>query len=91
MKSVAEKLCAVGKWLVKILLKPKVQSLECTKVLQKIMLLPMLMFCGSKTIVYNMKYRLKVQKIQMDNIRGLLGEKITGKIRKENIRKMCSV
>src|SRR5678815_3940588 len=40
---------------------------------------------GSETMVWNKKYRSKVQCVQMDNLRGMLGVKRINKVRNEYI------
>ena len=47
-------------------------SLECMRVLHENLLIPVLMY-GSELMVWSEKYRSKVQAVQMDNLRGVLG------------------
>src|SRR5678816_947056 len=54
------------------------------------MLLPVL-FYSSETMVWNKKYRSKVQCVQMDNLRGVLGVRRIDKMRNEHIRVLCGV
>src|SRR5678816_3860301 len=42
-------------------------------------------------MVWNKRYRSKVQCVQMDNHRGMLGVKRINKIRNERIRELCGV
>src|SRR5678815_1751450 len=65
-------------------------SLECARVLHEGMLLPVLMY-SSETMVWKKGYRSKVQCVQMDNLRGVLGVKRIDKIRNEGIRELCGV
>jgi hypothetical protein len=65
-------------------------SLACSRVLHESMLVPVLMY-GSETMVWNPKYRSKVQAVQMDNLRGVLGIRRTDKMRNEYIREVCGV
>src|SRR5678816_1585400 len=46
---------------------------------------------SSETMVWNKKYRSKVQCVQMDNLRGMLGVKRIDKMRNERFRKLCGV
>src|SRR5678815_3332921 len=68
----------------------KRQSLECAMVLHEGMLLPVLMY-NSETIVWNKWYRSKVQCVQMDNLRAVLGVRRIDKMRNERIRELCGV
>src|SRR5678816_4185262 len=52
------------------------------------MLLPVLLY-GSETIFWNKKYRSKVQCVQMDNLRSMLGVRRINKMRNERIRELC--
>src|SRR5678815_5559529 len=65
-------------------------SLECARVLHESMLLPVLMY-SSETMVWNKRYRSKVQCVQMDNLRGVLGGRRIDKMRSERIRELCGV
>ena len=65
-------------------------SIGCTSVLHESMLLPVLMY-GSEAMVWNPKYRSKVQAVQMDNLRSVLGGRRIDKMRNERIREMCGV
>src|SRR5678815_232284 len=53
---------------IKSLVDVKGLSLECTRVLHECMLLPVLMY-SSETMVWNKRYRSKVQCVQMENLR----------------------
>ena len=75
---------------IKSLVNAKSLSLECTRVLHESLLLPVLMY-GSEAMVWNPKYRSKVQAVQMDNLRGILGGKRIDKMRNEHIRELCGV
>ena len=75
---------------IKSLVNEKCLSLKCTRILHESMLLPVLLD-GSETMVWNKKYRSKVQAVQMDNLRSVLGLKRTDKIRNEFIRNTCGV
>ena len=75
---------------IKSLVNVKGLSLECARVLHEGMLLPVLLY-GSETMVWNKKYRSKVQCVQMDNLRGMLGVKRINKVRNERIREWCGV
>src|SRR5678815_4220734 len=57
---------------IKPLVDVKRLSLECARVLCEGMLLPVLVY-SSETMVWNKRYRSKVQCLQMDNLRGVLG------------------
>ena len=59
---------------IKSLVDVKGLNLECARVLHEGMLLPVLMY-SSETMVWNKRYRSKVQCVQMDNLRGVLGVK----------------
>ena len=54
------------------------------------MLLPVLLY-SSETMVWNKKYRSKVQCVQMDNLRGMLGVRRIDKMMNEHIRDLCGV
>src|SRR5678815_4314459 len=54
------------------------------------MLLPVSLY-SSETMVWNKKYRSKVQCVEMDNLRGVLGVRRIDKMRNERIREMCGV
>src|SRR5678816_2320766 len=69
---------------IKSLVDVKGLSLECAMVLHEGMFLPVLMY-SSKTMVWNRRYRSKVQCVQMDNLRGLLGVRRIDKMRNERI------
>jgi len=75
---------------IKSLVNVKGLSLECARVLHEGMLLPVLLY-GSETMVWNKKYRSKVQCVQMDNLRGVLGVRRIDKERNERIREWCGV
>ena len=75
---------------IKSLVNVKGLSIECTRVLHESMLLPVLMY-GSEAMVWNSKYRSKVQAVQMDNLRGVLGVRRIDKMRNERIRELCGV
>src|SRR5678815_5117333 len=75
---------------IKSLVDVKGLSLECARVLHEGMLLPVLMY-SSETMVWNKRYRSKVQRVQMDNLRGVLGVKRIDKMRNELIRELCGV
>src|SRR5678815_2338385 len=62
-------------------------SLECARVLHEGMLLLVLLY-SSETMVWNKKYRSKVQRVQMDNLRGMLGVRRIDKKRNERIREL---
>ena len=65
-------------------------SLECASVLRDGKLLPVLMY-SSKTMVWNKRYRSKVQCVQMDNLRGVLGVRRIDKMRNERITELYCV
>src|SRR5678815_1193791 len=75
---------------IKSLVNVKELSLECARVLHEGMLLPVLLY-SSETMVWNKKYRSKVQCVQIDNIRGVLGVRRINKIRNYRIRELCGV
>ena len=54
------------------------------------MLLPVLLY-GSESMVWDRTYRSKVQAVQMDNLRSVLGVRRSDKIRNEIIRSICGV
>src|SRR5678816_543145 len=47
--------------------------------------------CSSETLVWNKRYNSKVQCVQMDNLRGVLGVRRIDKMKKERIRELCDV
>src|SRR5678815_6092578 len=57
---------------IKSLVNVKGLSLKSARVLHEGMLLPVLIY-SSETMVWNKRYRSKVQCVQMDNLRGMLG------------------
>ena len=65
-------------------------SLDCVRILHESMLLPVLLY-GSECMVWDRTYRSKVQAVQMDNLRSVLGVKKIDKIRNEFIRTVCGV
>src|SRR5678816_433561 len=73
---------------IKSLVNVKGLSLECARVSHEGMMLPVLLY-SSETMVWNKKYRSKVQCVQMDNLRGVLGVRRIDKIRNELIRELC--
>src|SRR5678816_1241927 len=75
---------------IKSLVNVKGLSLECNRVLHEGMLLPVLLY-SSETMVWNKKYRSKVQCVQMENLRDLLGVRRIDKMRNERIRELCGV
>src|SRR5678815_3865859 len=75
---------------IKSLVNVKGLSLECARVLHEGMLLPVLLY-SSETMVWNKKYRSKVQCVQIDNLRGVLGVRRIDKVRNELIREWCGV
>src|SRR5678815_4983448 len=75
---------------IKSLVNVKGLSLECARALHEGMLLPVLLY-SSETMVWNKKYRSKVQCVQMDNLRDMLGVKRINKMRNELIRELCGV
>src|SRR5678815_4666944 len=54
------------------------------------MLLPVLLY-SSETMVWNKKYRSKVQCVHIHNLRGMLGVRRIDKMRNERIRELCGV
>src|SRR5678815_1121746 len=54
------------------------------------MLLPVLLY-SSETMVCNKKYRSKVQCVQMDSLRDVLGVRRIDKMSNERIRELCGV
>ena len=85
--------CVVGKVVngrkvagaIKSLVDVKGLTLESARVLHEDVLLPVLMY-SSETIVWNKMYRSKVQCVQMDNLKGVLGVRRIDKMRNERIR-----
>src|SRR5678815_5288590 len=75
---------------IKSLVDVKRLSLECARVLREDMLLPVVMY-SSETMVWNKRHRSKVQCVQMNNLRGVLGVRRIDKMRNERIREMCGV
>jgi hypothetical protein len=75
---------------IKSLVNAKGLSLECMKVLHESMLIPVLMY-GSESMVWKKRYRDKMQAVQMDNLRGVLGVRRIDKMRNERIRELCGV
>ena len=64
--------------------------MQCTKVLHESMLVQALMY-GSEVTMWKHKYRTKVQAVQMDNLRSMLGVRRIDKMRNERIRELCGV
>ena len=75
---------------IKTLVNAKGLDIECTRVLHEAMLVQALMY-GSEVMVWEKKYRTKVQAVQMDNLRGMLGVRRIDKMRNERIRELCGV
>ena len=75
---------------IKSLVNAKNLSLKCTRRLHESMLVPVLMY-GSEVTVWCEKNRSRIQAVQMDNLRGVLGVRKTDKMRNEYIREMCGV
>ena len=50
-------------------------QLKCAKVLHETLLVPVLMY-GSETMLWREKERSRVKDVQMDNLRGLLGNRM---------------
>jgi hypothetical protein len=75
---------------IKSLVNAKNLSLECTRRLHESMLIPVLMY-GSEVMVWCQKYRSRIQAVQMDNLRGVLGVRKTDRMRNEYIRELCGV
>src|SRR5678816_3773424 len=75
---------------IKSLVDVKGLSLECAMVLHEGMLLPVLMYSG-ETMVWNKRYRSKVQCVEMDNLMGVLGVRRIDIMRNERIRELCGV
>src|SRR5678816_2452184 len=75
---------------IKSLVNVKGLSLECARVLHESMLLTVLLY-SSETMVWNKKYRSKVQSVLMDNLRGVQGVRRIDKMRNERIRELCGV
>ena len=46
---------------------------------------------GSETIIWKEKERSRIGAVQRDNLRGLLGIRIMGKIPNTRIRQLCGV
>jgi hypothetical protein len=65
-------------------------NLECLKRLHECMLVPVLMF-GSEVMVWSQKNISRVQAVQMDNLRGVLGVRKVDKMRNEYIRELCGI
>ena len=64
-------------------------QLECTRILQETLLVPVLMY-GSETMLWN-KERSRIKAVQMDNLRGLLGIRRMGKFPNVWIKDVCGV
>ena len=60
------------------------QQLECSRVLNETLLVPVLIY-GSETIKWNEKMS-RTRAVQMDNLRGLLGIRIMDKVPNPRIR-----
>ena len=75
---------------IKALVNEKGLSLDCARILQESMLTPVLLY-GSESMVWDKSYRSKVQAVQMDNLRSVLGVRRIDKIRNEFIRSTCGV
>ena len=52
------------------------------------MLLPVLMY-DSKAMVWSQNYKPKLQAVQLDNLRSVLGLRKIDKMRNEAIRELC--
>jgi hypothetical protein len=75
---------------IKSLVNAKSLSIECTRVLHESMLVQTLLY-GSEVTVWCPKYRSRVQAVQMDNLRSVLGVRRIDKMRNERIRELCGV
>ena len=75
---------------IKALVNEKGLSLDCARILHESMLSPVLLY-GSESMVWDKSYRSKVQAVQMDNLRSVLGVRRIDKIRNEFIRSTCGV
>ena len=75
---------------IKSLVNAKGLSLECMRVLHESMLIPVLMY-GSESMVWSDEYRSKMQAVQKDNLRGVLGVRRIDKMMNEFIRELCGV
>ena len=65
-------------------------QLECTRVLHEILFVPVLT-SGSETMLWKEKERSKIQAVQMDNLRGLLGIRRMDRVPNALIRELCGV
>ena len=54
------------------------------------MIIPVPMY-GSETIIWKEKERSRIGAVQRDNLRGLLGIRVMGKIPNTRIRQLCGV
>ena len=70
---------------IKTLVNAKSLSLECITVLSKSLLVHSLLY-GNEVMVWKQKYRSKVQTVEMDNLRGMLGVRGIDKMRNELFR-----
>ena len=75
---------------IKSLVNTKGLSMECTRVLHESMLVQTLLY-GSEITVWYEKYRSRVQAVQMDNLRSVLGVRRIDRMRNERIRELCGV
>ena len=75
---------------IKSLVNAKGLSIECNRVLHENMLVQTLLY-GSEVTVWYPKYRSRVQAVQMDNLRSVLGVRRIDKMRNERIRELCGV
>jgi hypothetical protein len=75
---------------IKTLANTKNLSLECIRRLHECMLVPVLMY-GSEVTVWSQKNISRIQAVQMDNLRGILGVRKIDKMRNEYIRELCGV
>ena len=63
-------------------------QLECTRVLHEILFVPVLT-SGSETMLWKEKERSKIQAVQMDNLRGLLGIRRMDRVPNAQIGELC--
>ena len=63
-------------------------QLQCARVLQKALLVPVLMYGSEKMLG---KERSRVRAVQMDNLRGLLCIRRMGRVPNAWIRELCGV
>ena len=76
--------------MIRSLVNKRCLSQNCAKILHEKMLVPTLLY-GSECMVWKPKERWKIQAVQMDNLRGMLGVKRVDKMKNEEIRRKFGI